>query len=114
MAEEWIRKYGSFALVISYFVPVVRHVMPYVVGMNGMTFMRYAMISFSTGLVWTLLYFMVGRFAGSRVEDIGAYVDSFGTEVALALLAFLCFLIIVKKLVNNRKRDVSASRSTSR
>lgn len=55
-SERLIVKYGNFALCISYLLPVVRHIMPYLVGINKMSFRRYALLSYSSGLVWTLIF----------------------------------------------------------
>ncbi len=59
-SQEIVGKYGHYALVISYFIPVVRHIVPYLVGMNNMSFKTYALYSYMAGLVWTLAYFMLG------------------------------------------------------
>ena len=54
---KMIDKYGHYALVTSYFIPVVRHIIPYLVGMNNMSYRKYALYSYTTGFVWTLVYF---------------------------------------------------------
>ena len=64
-SQEIVGKYGHYALVISYFIPVVRHIVPYLVGMNNMSFKTYAIYSYVTGFVWTLVYFVLGSIFGS-------------------------------------------------
>ncbi|WP_409344363.1 DedA family protein [Paenibacillus sp. MBLB4367] len=78
MAETLVQKYGSFAICISYFFPIVRHVMPYVVGVHRMSFKRYALFSYSTGLIWTLLFFLIGRYVGDHAEAIGSLFYYYG------------------------------------
>ncbi len=56
-SQKMIDKYGHYALVTSYFIPVVRHIIPYLVGMNNMSYRKYALYSYTTGFVWTLVYF---------------------------------------------------------
>lgn len=80
-SENLVAKYGSMALVICYFFPVVRHITPYIVGVNKMTFRRYALISFTTGLVWTMTFFVLGRLAGNHVEKIGMLVYQYGLKL---------------------------------
>ncbi|MFH5186898.1 DedA family protein [Paenibacillus sp. TAB 01] len=102
-SERLIDKYGSFALVISYFFPVVRHVVPYIVGFNQMTFRRYALISYTTGLIWTLLFFTVGQFAGGHVDEAMTMVHHYGLRllwvpcVALAAFAAAKFALKLKR-----------------
>ncbi|AFC27018.1 dedA protein [Paenibacillus mucilaginosus 3016] len=79
-------KYGSGTLVFSYFLPVVRHLVPYLVGINGMSYRTYALYSYLTGLLWTMVYFVLGYFFGDSIEVISRAVTRYGWYV-LALLA---------------------------
>ncbi|MGF7088702.1 membrane protein DedA with SNARE-associated domain [Kroppenstedtia sanguinis] len=63
-SEEIIRKYGGVGLSFSYFIPGVRHVAPYLAGCGRMPFRLYALYSYGTGLVWTGVFFFLGRVAG--------------------------------------------------
>ncbi|MEK8131863.1 DedA family protein [Paenibacillus filicis] len=94
-SQNLIRKYGSAALCFSYFLPVIRHVVPYLVGINKMNFWRYAAYSYTTGFVWTLVFFMLGRFVGKDVPRIGTLIYQYGFYVMLALVAAAaCYVII--------------------
>ncbi|MBY7122837.1 MULTISPECIES: DedA family protein [Bacillus] len=77
-SQEIVGKYGHYALVISYFIPVVRHIVPYLVGMNNMSFKTYALYSYMAGLVWTLAYFMLGSLFGKQIETIVALATKYG------------------------------------
>ena len=77
-SQELLNRYGSAALIMSYLFPVVRHIIPYLVGINKMSFPKYALFSYTTGFVWTLLYFIVGYFFGNNIETIGTLVYRFG------------------------------------
>ncbi|QGG50659.1 DedA family protein [Lysinibacillus pakistanensis] len=77
-SKELIDRYGHFALVISYFIPIVRHIIPYLVGMNKMPFLKYAMYSYTTGFIWTLLYFTLGLFFGKHIEYISDLATRYG------------------------------------
>ncbi len=77
-SQEIVGKYGHYALVISYFIPVVRHIVPYLVGMNNMSFKTYAIYSYVTGFVWTLVYFVLGSIFGKHIEIIVTLVIEYG------------------------------------
>ncbi|MDU5144461.1 MAG: DedA family protein [Paenibacillus dendritiformis] len=85
-SESLIRKYGSLAICLSYFLPVVRHVVPYLAGVNKMTFRRYALYAYSAGFVWTLLFFSMGRALGSRVEAVGELLYRYGLYAAALII----------------------------
>jgi membrane-associated protein len=101
-SENLIRKYGSFALCISYFFPIVRHVMPYLVGINKMSFPRYAMISYTTGLIWTLIFFTMGRFAGKHVQEVGYMFYHYGMRM-LWLPLVLIFVVMIIRISKRNK-----------
>ena len=77
-SQEMVDKYGQYALVTSYFIPVVRHIVPYLVGMNNMSFRIYALYSYTTGFVWTLVYFVLGSLFGQHIERIVAIAIEYG------------------------------------
>ncbi|PGH69270.1 alkaline phosphatase [Bacillus thuringiensis] len=77
-SQEMVDKYGQYALVTSYFIPVVRHIVPYLVGMNNMSFKTYALYSYTTGFVWTLVYFVLGALFGKHIESIVAIAIEYG------------------------------------
>ncbi|ALC50713.1 DedA family protein [Bacillus thuringiensis] len=77
-SQEMVDKYGQYALVTSYFIPVVRHIVPYLVGMNNMSFKTYAFYSYTTGFVWTLVYFVLGSLFGQHIESIVAIAIEYG------------------------------------
>ncbi len=57
-----IKKYHNFALIIGYFLPGIRNIIPLLFGLSGLTFFKFAFISYSTVLVWTTIYFLLGLF----------------------------------------------------
>ncbi|MGA5680761.1 DedA family protein [Bacillus bombysepticus] len=77
-SQQMVEKYGHYALVTSYFIPVVRHIVPYLVGMNNMPFKTYALYSYTTGFVWTLVYFVLGALFGQHIESIVAIAIEYG------------------------------------
>lgn len=84
-AQSLLERYGSYALCISYFLPVVRHVVPYLVGIGKMTFRRYAMFSYTTGFVWTLVLFFVGYVVGDNASDLDVFLKMFTQDMGIGV-----------------------------
>lgn len=103
ISETLVHKYGSFALCISYFFPIIRHVMPYVVGMNKMTFRRYALISFTTGLVWTVVFFSAGRFVGDHAQAVGQLVYRYGVRLLWIPVVLVAVFFLIRHTWTPRK-----------
>lgn len=103
ISETLVHKYGSFSLCISYFFPILRHVMPYVVGLHRMTFRRYALFSFITGFIWTAIFFTVGRFVGDHVQDIGELIYRYGLELLWIPFVIAAVFFIIRYISNQQK-----------
>ncbi|TKH44304.1 alkaline phosphatase [Paenibacillus terrae] len=101
-SENLVHKYGNFTICISYFLPIVRHIIPYIVGINKMSFRRYALFSYSTGLIWTLIFFLLGHFFGDHVQTAGELIHRYGLQIAL-LLMVLAILFFIMKYVWGKK-----------
>lgn len=102
-SETLVHKYGSFALCISYFFPILRHVMPYMIGLNKITFKRYALFSFTTGFVWSAIFFTVGRFVGEHVQEVGELIYLYGLKLLSILFVFTAVFFIIRYSSNQKK-----------
>lgn len=91
-AQEMLKHFGHYALVLSYFFPVVRHLVPYLVGIGKMPFKKYATYSYTTGFLWTLVYFVFGRLFGNYIDQIAQIVTKYGWY-ALVLLAITSLIV---------------------
>lgn len=90
-STDLIKKYGTFSLCISYLFPVVRHIVPYLVAMGGMRFRRYAVLSYTIGLLWTSFFFLIGFLFGKNVETVIEMIRHYGfyTLGAIVLLVII-------------------------
>lgn len=98
-----LEKYGTAALCISYLFPVVRHVVPYVVAMGGMTYRRYAILSYPIGLVWTIAFYLLGYIFGNNVEAIVNMVRKYGLYTLLVLVAILAIGFVIRRAVRGNR-----------
>lgn len=98
-SQEMINRYGHYALATSYFIPAVRHIVPYLVGMNRMSFKTYALYSYTTGFVWTFLYFMLGSMFGKHIEKIVEIATKYGIYFGsiIVVIVSISYLYIQKK-----------------
>lgn len=94
-ARQMIDKYGSSALIFSYFVPFVRHLVPYIAGVNGMSFGRFARYSYTAGLLWTVLYYFCGSFCGEYIDAIGNILNEYTWLIALSAVVLGLLLIVL-------------------
>ncbi|MBD8520227.1 DedA family protein [Lysinibacillus fusiformis] len=98
-SKELLDKYGRFALVFSYFIPIVRHILPYLVGMNNMSFKTYMLFSYTTGFVWTFIYFTLGLLFGSHIEHISILATKYGIYLGMVIVIISClYYFYIRKM----------------
>lgn len=60
-AEHWITKHGTQAIVVSYFIPGMRHVAGYFCGILHLPFKKYMLFAGASAFIWSLLFLTIGR-----------------------------------------------------
>jgi membrane-associated protein len=94
---ELVNRYGSYSICISYAFPIVRHLVPYLIGIGRMSFARYALFSYTIGLVWTFVFFFMGRIFGRHIDKIGAAVHDYGLlALGISLIAGIILWIAMR------------------
>jgi membrane-associated protein len=83
--EEFFRRYGGFAILISRFVPIIRTCAPFVAGVGRMSYARFLTYNFFGGLLWVLLFVWGGYLFG----NIPLVKDNFGVVTLLIVAASL-------------------------
>lgn len=92
-----IKKFHIYSLVISYFIPGVRNFVPFLYGMMRLSYLRFALLSYSTAFVWFSLFFTLGTVSGKN-EDISIFV----TVAAVVTISFGSF--VVNSIKRKKKR----------
>ncbi|TQS70994.1 DedA family protein [Ornithinibacillus gellani] len=85
------RKYGPFVLIISYFIPGIRHVAAYVGGITKYSFKRFMIFAYVGALFWVFTFIAIGRRLGENWGLISTFFHQYIWLIgglALALAAF--------------------------
>ncbi|MBB6730581.1 DedA family protein [Cohnella zeiphila] len=94
-SERLLGKHSDLALLFSYFIPVVRHLVPYGAGAGRTRYARFALLAYSSSLVWTAVFFSIGLAFGSHARDIGYSLYEHGIRVLwLAAVTAVCWAIL--------------------
>lgn len=86
-AEELSSKYGGYAISLSLCLPFLRHVTPYVMGINKMPFKRFILFAYPSAFIWTLIYFIIGTLVGEQVQNIANAIYQYGIWIVAAIAA---------------------------
>jgi membrane-associated protein len=93
-ASSLIHRYGSFAASICYLLPIVRHLIPFLMGTYRISYHTFARFSYISGFVWTLALFLIGNFFSTKIDLIGKNLYVVGASILL----LLCGKLVVVKM----------------
>jgi membrane-associated protein len=88
--EKMIDKWGPLAVFLGRFFPFIRTFMPFISGISGMKWSRFAPFSVLGGFIWSSLFTFLGYFFGG----IPAVQEHFELVIVLILLVSLAPTII--------------------
>ena len=83
--EDFFRRYGGRAILISRFVPIFRTCAPFVAGVGRMPYARFLTYNFFGGLSWVLIFVWGGYLFG----NIPLVKNNFGVVTLLIVAASL-------------------------
>lgn len=63
-SRAFYEKHGSRTVMLARFVPVMRSVAPFMAGISGMTYRRFALFNALGGFLWVTLITLIGYFLG--------------------------------------------------
>jgi membrane protein DedA with SNARE-associated domain len=88
--RAWYEGKGKYALVISYFVPGIRHLAAYVAGSSRLPLPVFAAFAYLGGLLWSGSFISIGYVLGDEWEQMSASIHRYlliGAGVITAVIA---------------------------
>ena len=69
-AEKLLNSKGNNAICAGMFIPVVRYFLPLLIGLSGVKYRKFAVISYASAIFWTMLLFTIGTFFGEHLLSV--------------------------------------------
>jgi membrane-associated protein len=73
-ARVFVEKYGTKAIVLARFLPIVRTFAPIVAGVGGMEYKKFIVWNIVGGFLWSALMIWSGYFLGTVIPGIESYI----------------------------------------
>ena len=100
--SKWFNKYGSKILLISCFIPGVRHVTGYFSGIIKINYKKFILNSYMGAFFWVLTFICLGDFLGGDVKNIERYLSRY----IMIIIFVIAFSIIVYWIIKKYKKYI--------
>ena len=94
LADDWFRKYGDRAVLISRVLPVIRTYISLPAGIAGMDFKKFAFYTFAGSLRWCLALGYIGVLLGPKWDSLKGWFHILDAIIIISLMCFVIFFII--------------------
>jgi membrane protein DedA with SNARE-associated domain len=99
--EEWFKKKGERTVLISRFIPVVRHFISIPAGIGKMDIKKFCLYTLIGATVWNSFLAYLGYLFGSNWSVISKYGDYVSMSVLVILTIGICVFVYIH--VRNRR-----------
>ncbi len=100
--EEWFKKRGEKTILISRFIPVVRHLISIPAGMGKMNLKKFIIYTAVGALLWNSFLVYLGYKLKQRWEMIHQYSGQI--DIAFGILLFLLIIYFIYRHFSRRQR----------
>lgn len=94
--SDFFNIYGTKVLLISCFIPGIRHITGYFCGIIKMKYKKFAISSYIGAFIWVFTFIFLGYFLGNDFKKIEAYVDKYIIIIVITAIVISIFFIIIK------------------
>lgn len=105
-ADHWFGRYGSWAVLISRCLPIIRTFISLPAGIARMPFWRFTTLTLVGCIPWVLLLALAGRKVGDNWEDLQHNLHYFDYALVLAIIVGVVYLVVRQR---RRRRDLPAT-----
>lgn len=106
-AHSFFQKYGSKAMLLAHFVPVVRTFAPPIAGAAKMNHAKFALFDAIGDTAWATAITLLGYYVGSKIPGIDHYVLILVGAVIVLSFGPVVYHVIRRKLRKRARRQKS-------
>jgi membrane protein DedA with SNARE-associated domain len=96
--QAWYHRYGTYTLLVGYFLPGVRHLTTYMAGWSKLPLPSFALFAATGGLCWSSAFIALGYGLGNEWKRWSGSAHRLGVlAFPLVLIAAVLVVLIVQR-----------------
>ena len=107
-ADEFVAKYGSKAVFLARFIPIIRTIVPFVVGMGKLEYSKFIKVNAIGGVLWVTLFLGLGYFFGN-MEIVKSHFSFIILAIIFISVSPVFITLIKSKFTKNNKNEKQES-----
>jgi membrane protein DedA with SNARE-associated domain len=101
--EAWYHRYGTYTLLVGYFLPGVRHLTAYVAGWSKLPLPTFGLFAATGGLCWSSAFIALGYGVGHEWKRWSGSAHRLGVLASLlVLIAAVLIILILRRRARSR------------
>lgn len=101
--KKLFNKYGAIILILSYFIPGVRHIAAYFAGITKFSVKRFVFLTYCGAMLWASVFLLIGNRLGNNWTMISRYIHKY-IWILVVLLVVVAALLSVYYVIRKRRR----------
>ncbi|MEW5896969.1 MAG: DedA family protein [Nanoarchaeota archaeon] len=102
--EQWFQKRGEKTVLLSRFIPVVRHLISIPAGIGKMKLKKFCFYTIIGATAWNMFLAYIGFLLGKNWEVVSKYSKFFSLPIAAVILVLLGYFVY-KRIKKRMKRN---------
>ncbi len=105
LAEEKFSKFQSTIVLFGKFIAGIRVLIPYLAGINRMSFWLFTLYNAVSALVWATVFIVLGRYIGLIWDKYHLFFHQYFLTVIIVAVILLAGIVFFKKFFAARRRS---------
>jgi membrane protein DedA with SNARE-associated domain len=98
----WFTSYGNKLLILAFFIPGVRHITGYFLGITEISYKKFALNAYLGALLWTFTFISLGKALGPNWDKFHSSITKYLVIVSL----IVTFILVVFYIYKNHRAQI--------
>lgn len=106
--SRWFGKYGNKIVIVTYFIPGIRHITGYFSGITKISFRAYALYAYTGAIIWAGTFISLGKMLGPHWEQFYSSLQKY-LIIGILIIAVILILIYLCKIKRQQNSAITST-----